>query len=52
MEALLIESVEPSQNRRRGDEFRAVEFLQAEDPEIELNKMRALLGQMQTKLGI
>lgn len=52
MEALLIESVEPSQNRRRGDEFRAVEFLQAEDPEIELNRMRALLGQMQTKLGI
>jgi hypothetical protein len=52
MEALLIESVEPSQNRRRGDEFRAVEFLQTEDPEIELNKMRALFGQMQTKLGI
>jgi hypothetical protein len=52
MEALLIESVEPSQNRRRGDEFRAVEFLQTEDPEIELNRMRALIGQMQTKLGI
>jgi hypothetical protein len=52
MEALLIESVEPSQNRRRGDEFRAVEFLQAEDPEIELIRMRALLGQMQSKLGI
>jgi hypothetical protein len=52
MEALLIESVEPSQNRRRGDEFRAVEFLQTEDPEIELNRMRALIGQMQNKLGI
>jgi len=52
MEALLIESVEPSQNRRRGDEFRAVEFLQAEDPEIALIRMRALLGQMQSKLGI
>lgn len=52
MEALLIESVEPSQNRRRGDEFRAVEFLQAEDPEIELIRMKALLGQMQSKLGI
>lgn len=52
MEALLIESVEPSQNRKRGDEFRAVEFLQAEDPEIELIRMRALFGQMQNKLGI
>jgi hypothetical protein len=52
MEALLIESVEPSQNRRRGDDFRAVEFLQAEDPEIELTRMRALIGQMQSKLGI
>lgn len=49
MEALLIESVEPSQNRRRGDDFRAVEFLQAKDPEIELNRMRALITQMQSK---
>ncbi len=52
MEALLIESVEPPQNRRRGDDFRAVEFLQAEDPEIELSRMRALMTQMQAKLGI
>lgn len=52
MEALLIESVEPSQNRKRGDEFRAVEFLQTEDPEIELNRMKALLVQMQAKLSI
>ena len=35
MEALLIEAVEPKQNRRRGDEFQAIEFLQVEDPEIE-----------------
>lgn len=51
MEALLIESVEPPQNRRRGDDFRAVEFLQAEDPEIELSRMRALMSQMQAKMG-
>ncbi len=51
MEALLIESVEPPQNRRRGDDFRAVEFLQAEYPEIELAKMKALMHQMQAKLG-
>ncbi len=51
MEALLIESVEPPQNRRRGDEFQAVEFLQVEDPEIEKSRLRALLVQMQQKLG-
>ena len=39
MEALLIEAVEPAQNRRRGDDFRAVEFLQALDPEIERNNL-------------
>jgi hypothetical protein len=35
MEALLIESLEPPQNRKRGDDFRAIEFLQVEDPDIE-----------------
>jgi len=35
MEALLIEGLEPPQNRKRGDGFSAVEFLQAEDPELE-----------------
>jgi hypothetical protein len=34
MEAVLIEGLEPRQNRKRGDDFRAVEFLQAEDPEL------------------
>jgi len=52
MEALLIESVEPSQNRQRGAEFRAVEFLQVEDPEVERIKKRALIAEMQSKLGI
>lgn len=35
MEALLIEATEPPQNRKRGDGFQAVEFIQVEDPEIE-----------------
>ena len=34
MEALLIEGLEPPQNRKRGDGFNAVEFLQVEDPDI------------------
>lgn len=50
MEALLIESVEPSQNRRRGDDFRAVEFLQVADPEIEKQNLLLLMSEIQKKL--
>lgn len=32
LEAVLIEGLEPRQNRKRGDDFQAVEFLQVEDP--------------------
>lgn len=46
MEALLIEGLEPPQNRRQGDGFKAMEFIQAPDPEIELAKKRALLSEM------
>lgn len=34
LEALLIEALEPPQNRRRGDDFRAIEYLQSEDPSV------------------
>ncbi len=40
MEALLIEGLEPPQNRKRGDGFKAVEYLQVEDEEI--NRRRVL----------
>lgn len=33
LEALLIEGLEPPQNRRRGDGFRALEFVQQMDPQ-------------------
>ncbi len=46
MEALLIEAVEPRQNRRRGDEFSAVEFLQVDDPEVEKARKKAVLDEM------
>lgn len=43
MEALLIESLEPPLNRKRGDNFSDVEYLQVQDPELErLRKKRAL----------
>lgn len=35
MEAVLIEGLEPRQNRKRGDDFRAVEFLQVLDAELQ-----------------
>lgn len=35
MEALLIEALEPPQNRKRGDEIRAVEYLQVQDEFLE-----------------
>ena len=50
MEALLIEGLEPPLNRKRGDEFRAIEFLQAEDPEILKKKRHALLEELKAKL--
>lgn len=50
MEALLIEGLEPPQNRKRGDDFRAVEFLQVEDPEIQKNQIARWLDSMKSKL--
>lgn len=50
MEALLIEGLEPPQNRKRGDEFRAAEFLQVEDPEIQRSQSAQLLNRLLNKL--
>lgn len=43
LEAILIEALEPRQNRKRGDDLSAVEYLQREDPEIDRKKKTALL---------
>ena len=40
LEALLIESLEPPLNRRRGDNFSGAEYLQVPDPEIEGRRMK------------
>jgi hypothetical protein len=50
MEALLIEGLEPPQNRKRGDDFSAVEFLQVEDPELEKNQILQLMDGLKKKL--
>ncbi len=51
LEALLIEGLEPPQNRKRGDDFNANEYLQAIDPEIEKKKEKTLLSQMLERIG-
>lgn len=50
LEAVLIESMEPPQNRKRGDDFSGIEFIQTEDPEIEKKRKLSILEQMQSKL--
>lgn len=43
LEAILIEALEPRQNRKRGDDLSAVEFIQKEDPEIQKKRVKASL---------
>lgn len=50
MEALLIEALEPPQNRRRGDDFQAVEYLQADDPALKARQLEQTLDALRTKL--
>lgn len=50
MEALLIEAIEPPLNRRRGDDIRAMEYIQVEDERIRKQQLESLLSQIQTKL--
>ena len=46
MEAVLIESLEPRQNRKRGDDFQAIEFIQVEDPDIERDRKATLVREL------
>ena len=39
IEAVLIEAIEPRQNRRQGDYFRGLEYLQVEDPKVTNRKL-------------
>ncbi|MCI5158603.1 MAG: hypothetical protein D3906_09230 [Candidatus Electrothrix sp. AUS1_2] len=50
LEAILIEALEPRQNRKRGDDLAAVEYLQKIDPTIERKRVRATLDTVLNKL--
>jgi hypothetical protein len=49
LEAMLIEALEPRQNRKRGDDLSAVEYLQQEDPEIRKQKLKDTLESVLNK---
>lgn len=51
MEAVLIEGLEPRQNRKRGDDFQAVEFLQVEDPKLDMNKKLAVVQELASQMA-
>jgi hypothetical protein len=50
LEAILIEALEPRQNRKRGDDLAAVEYIQRLDPEIEKKRVKAILDTALNKL--
>ncbi len=51
LEALLIECLEPPQNRKRGD-FSAVEFLQVRDPDIDKNSKKQVIAELLKNAGM
>jgi hypothetical protein len=50
LEAILVEALEPRQNRKRGDDLAAVEYLQRVDPEIEKRRIKETLDAALNKL--
>lgn len=49
-EAILIETLEPPQNRRRGDDFTGVEYIQDIDPELREQELQTTLRSIEQKL--
>ncbi|NOT11415.1 MAG: hypothetical protein HOP23_06225 [Methylococcaceae bacterium] len=50
LEALLIEALEPPQNRRRGDDFSAIEYIQDIDPELKEREIQNTLRAIEQKM--
>jgi hypothetical protein len=46
LEAILVEALEPRQNRKRGDDLAEVEYVQMVDPVIEKRKLKAAMEQL------
>ncbi len=50
LEALLIEALEPPQNRKRGDDFSAIEYIQDIDPELKEREIKNTLRSIEQKM--
>ncbi|MDD4205944.1 MAG: hypothetical protein PHH55_07700, partial [Candidatus Delongbacteria bacterium] len=50
LEAILIESIEPRQNRKQGNLFFGLEYLQQESPEIKRKMKQQLIKELTDKL--
>jgi hypothetical protein len=50
-EAILIEALEPPQNRRQGDGFNGLEYIQGIDPAIKTQQLAATLNAIKQKLS-
>jgi HB1, ASXL, restriction endonuclease HTH domain len=50
LEALLIEALEPPQNRKRGDDFTALEYIQDIDPELKEREIQNTLRSIEQKM--
>jgi len=46
LEAILVEALEPRQNRKRGDDLAEVEYVQKVDPAIEKRRLKAAMDQL------
>jgi len=51
LEAILIEGIEPRQNRKSGNKFSGIEYNQQQDPIIEKKHYMRMLDQIKDKLG-
>ena len=51
LEAILIEGLEPPQNRKRGDDIGAIEYLQGTDPKIKEAEMSRLVERFTSYLN-
>jgi len=50
LEAILIESIEPRQNRKQGNTLSGMEYLQLESTEIKRKKTEELIRELTSKL--
>lgn len=50
LESILIETLEPPQNRRRGDDLAAIEYIQHPDPKLKAKEHQALLQKLAQEL--